>query len=115
MASFAGIPNIPMEGLPQPLLLFLNSVKENVELLIGARGKEATSLRAIVGGQVTLKNLTEQTARRVSSTGVGVTINGIAVAQAEDHAKLMRDVQGIMNDVSALKQELQTLVNQLRG
>ena len=47
---FTAIPNIPQQGLTDWQFVTLNAMKENLELLIGARGNSAVSAAAFLAG-----------------------------------------------------------------
>lgn len=111
---FTAIPSIPQGGLTDWQFNTLTAMKENIELLIGARGSD-NSVRAIVGGQVTVANPVAQTMTRVTATGAGFTISGVNVPSADDYFKLVSDVQQLANDVANLRATVNTLVNQLKG
>jgi hypothetical protein len=111
---FTAIPNIPQAGLTDWQFNTLNAMKENIELLIGARGKDNTA-RAVVSGQVTVANPPKQTMTRVTATGAGFTISGVTVPSLDDFGKLVSDVQQLANDVANLRTTLNTLINQLKG
>jgi len=110
---FVAIPNIPPVGVPEWQASILSAMKENIELLIGARGDSST--RAIVKGQFTVTNPPSQTMTRVTAQGTGFVINGATVPSLEDYARLINNVQELANDVANLRTTLNTLINQLKG
>ena len=99
---FTAIPSIPQGGLTDWQFNTMSAMKENIELLTGARGSD-NSVRAITGGQVTVNNPAPQTMTRVTATGAG------------DYFKLVSDVQQLANDVANLRATVNALVNQLKG
>jgi hypothetical protein len=111
---FTAIPSIPQGGLTDWQFNTLTAMKENIELLTGARGTD-NSVRAITGGQVTVDNPAPQTMTRVTATGAGFTISGVSVPSADDYFKLVSDVQQLASDVANLRATVNTLVNQLKG
>lgn len=111
---FTAIPNIPQSGLTDWQANTLNAMKENLELLIGARG-DGNSARAVIGGQVTVANPPAQTMRQVTAQGAGFTISGVTVPSLEDYGKLVTDVQQLANDVANLRATVNVLINQLKG
>lgn len=113
-ARFVSIPSIPQGGLTDWQYNTLNSLKENVELLTGARGTD-NSVRAVVSGQVTVANPAAQTMTRVTATGAGLTISGATVPTLDDYITLVQNVQSLANDVASLRATVNTLVNQLKG
>lgn len=111
---FTAIPSIPQGGLTDWQFNTLTAMKENIELLTGARGSD-NSVRAVVGGQVTVASPSAQTMVRVTATGAGFTISGVTVPSLDDYSKLVLDVQQLANDVANLRATVNTLINQLKG
>jgi hypothetical protein len=111
---FASIPSIPQSGLSDWQFNTLNAMKENLELLMGARGSD-NSIRAVVAGQITVDNPPTQAMQRVSAQGVGFTIGSATVPSLDDYTKLVSDVQQLANDVANLRTVVNVLVNQLKG
>lgn len=111
---FAAIPGIPQDGLTDWQFAAMSAMKENIELLIGVRGVDK-SVRAIVGGQVTVENPPAQAMTRVTATGTGFTISGASVPSLEDYGRLVLNVQTLADDVANLRRTVNTLVNQLKG
>jgi len=114
-AKFTAMPEVPHGGLGPMEYELLNSLKQNVELLTGMRGQAGTFNRAITSGQVTVEPAKLQGGQQITATGAGVSIEGAAVPTLEDYAQLMTDVQTVMNDLSALRATLNTLIQQLRS
>jgi hypothetical protein len=113
-ARFTAIPSIPQGGLNDWQFNTLNAMKENIELLIGARGTD-NSVSAVVKGQITVPNPTTQNMTRVTAQGTGYTIGAATVPSLDDYGKLVSDVQQLANDVASLRATVNTLVNQLKG
>lgn len=111
---FTAIPAIPQGGLTDWQFNTLTAMKENLELLTGARGTD-NSVRAVVAGQLTVPNPAGQTMTRVTAQGSGYTISGVTVPSLDDYTKLVSDVQQLANDVASLRATVNTLINQLRG
>ena len=111
---FTAIPSIPQGGLTDWQFNTLTAMKENLELLIGARGSD-NSVRAVTGGQITVSNPVSQTMTRVTAVGTGFTISGVTVPSLDDYSKLVLDVQQLANDVANLRTTVNTLINQLKG
>lgn len=111
---FTAIPSIPQTGLTDWQFNTLNAMKENLELLIGARGSDG-SVRAILSGQVTVNNPPPQTMQQVTAQGAGFTISGVTVPSLDDYGKLVSDVQQLANDVARLQTTVNVLINQLKG
>lgn len=115
LPGFTAIPNIPQQGLTDWQYVTLNAMKENLELLTGARGNSAVSAAAITRGTITVAGAPTQTMQRVTAEGTGFTISGVAVPSLEDYGKLVANVQQLANDVGVLRSTVNALVNQLKG
>jgi hypothetical protein len=113
--QFTAIPNIPQQGLTDWQFSTLNAMKQNLELLIGARGNSATSAAAITRGSITVVDAPAQTMQRVTAEGSGFTISGVTVPSLEDYGKLVNNVQQLANDVATLRNTVNALTSQLRG
>jgi hypothetical protein len=113
-ARFTSIPSIPQGGLTDWQFNTLTALKENVELLTGARGSD-NSVKAVVSGQVTVANPPNQVMTRVNAEGVGFTVGSATVPSLDDYVKLVTNVQQLATDVSNIRATLNTLINQLRG
>lgn len=111
--SFTSIPAIPQSGLTDWQFRTLSAMKEDVELLIGARANGA--LQAITKSQFTVSTAPEQTMKQVTAEGVGFTISGVQVPSLDDYAKLISNVQQIANDVAQIRNTLNTLIQQLKA
>jgi len=112
---FTAIPNIPQQGLTDWQFVTLNAMKENLELLTGARGNSAVSASAITRGSVTVQDAPTQTMQRVTAEGTGYTISNVTVPSLDDYVKLVTNVQQLANDVAALRATVNALLNQLKG
>lgn len=112
---FAAIPAVPQSNLNPWEFATLNALKENVEILTGARGDATAANRALIRGQVTVAGAPNQTMTQVSAKGVGFTISGVNVPSAEDYIKLVNDVQNLANDVASIRATLNTLIQQLKA
>jgi hypothetical protein len=93
----------------------LNALKENVDLLTGARGEKDGASRAITKASVTITSVPAQSMRQVTAQGAGVNIEGAVVPALEDYVELLKNVQSLANDVASLRDTLNTLIGQLRG
>jgi hypothetical protein len=109
-ARFTQIPVVPQSGLSDWQFQVLNTMKENLEILIGAKGNNA----AITKSSVTVNSAPTQTMQRVTAGGVGFTVSGVNVPSIDDYVKLISDVQQLANDVAALRSTVNTLINQLK-
>lgn len=109
---FTAIPNIPQQGLSDWQFGTLNAMKENIELLTGARGSSAA---ALTRSSVTVTSAPTQTMQRVTAEGTGYTISNVTVPALEDYGRLILNVQQLANDVAALRNTVNALINQLKG
>lgn len=110
---FAAIPSISQQGLTGWQFQTLTAMKENIDLLTGAKGGGATT--ALTAGSVTVSPAPVQTMQRVTATTAGFTISGVTVPSLDDYSKLVTDVQLLANDVAALRATVNALINQLKG
>lgn len=111
---FTAIPAIPQSGLTDWQFQTMNAMKENIELLTGARGS-SSAVRALTSGQITVANPPAQNMTRITAQGVGFTISGVTVPSLDDYAKLSANVQQLADDVASLRSTLNVLINQLKG
>lgn len=111
---FTTIPTIPQQGLNDWQFLTLNAMKENIDLLTGAR-TAAQSASAIKRGDITVTSAPTQTMQQVTARGAGYTVSGVVVPSIEDYAALVTDVQKLANDVASLRSTVNALIAQLKG
>ena len=111
---FTSIPSIPQSGLTDWQFNTLTAMKENLELLTGARGSSSAT-RAVVTGQIGVQPAPSQSMAQVTATGVGYTISGVTVPSLDDYIKLTQNVQSLANDVANLRNTLNALISQLKG
>jgi len=114
-SRFSTIPNIPQQGLSDWQFQTLNAMKENVELLTGARRGGAASAAALTRGSITVAAAPAQTMQRVTAIGTGYTISNVTVPSLDDYVRLVTNVQQIANDVAVLRSTVNALINQLKG
>ena len=112
---YTSIPDIPTTGLTGWQAQTLSAMKENVELLIGTRGEKGGSSRAITKAQIGVNLAPPQNMQRVTATGAGFTISGVTVPSLEDYGNLVTNVQELANDVAALRNTVNVLIQQLKG
>ena len=115
MTRFTGIPSLPQVGVEEWEYRVLNAMKQNIELLIGTRGEQDSSSRAIVKSAITITGTPDPTIRTVSAVGAGFTISGVQVPSLADYQALVRDVQLLTSDVAQLRAAVNTLISQLRN
>lgn len=115
MSRFSAIPNPPQSEMSGWQYYMLNALKENVELLTGARGEKDGASRAITKATVTVTQAPIQSMRQVTAQGSAVNIDGAVVPAIDDYIELLKNVQLLANDVAALRETLNTLIGQLRG
>lgn len=115
MARFSAIPNPPQSEMSGWQYYMLNALKENVELLTGARGEKDNASRAITKASVTVTQAPAQTMRQITAQGASVNLDGAVVPAMEDYIELLKNVQALANDVASLRATLNTLITQLRG
>lgn len=111
--SFAAVPNIPLSDLNNWQYATLNSLKENVELLTGARSNG--QLRAVTKANITVAAPASQTMTTVTAQGVGYTVSGVTVPSLEDYVTLIANVQSLANDVASLRSTVNSLIAQLKA
>jgi len=113
---FTSIPALALGGITPGMMQIVNAIKENVELLTGGRNEADAASRAItVGAIATVRDAPVQNLTRVTASGAGFTLSGVSVASAEDHVKLINDVQTLANDVASLRATVNTLLQQMKA
>lgn len=108
MPSYQPIPDVPATGLPQWQYQLLNSMKENIEILMGVR----QAARAVTSDTIQVAPGSFQTQTRLSAQGVQGTVT---YADYADYVKLCQDVQTVLNDLGRIQSALNDLLNQLRS
>lgn len=115
MSRFTGIPNLPQQGVDEWQVRVLGAMKQNIELLIGARGEADASSRAVLRSSVKLSGAPQPSLRSISAVGSGFTISGAQVPSLADYQNLVRDMQLLANDMQQLRTALNQLIAQLRN
>ena len=115
MSRFSAIPNPPQASMSGWQYYMLNALKENVELLTGARGEKDGGSRAITKSSITVAYPQAQAMRQITAQGAGVNIEGAVVPAMDDYMELLKNVQTLANDVASLRATVDTLIKQLRG
>lgn len=115
MSRFTPIPAIPTASMSDWQYNTLTAMKENLELLTGNRGEKDGASRALTTGAVSVQAAPNQTLPRITAQGSGVSIDGTVVPDMTDYVELLKNVQMLANDVTAVRNTLNTLISQLRG
>ncbi len=115
MARFTPIPAIPTSSMSDWQYNTLSAMKENIELLTGARGEKDGTSRALTTGAIKVQPAPAQTLPSITAQGNAVSISGATVPDISDYAELLKNVQMLANDVAAVRNTLNTLISQLRG
>lgn len=111
---FTAIPAVP-SGMTDWQTQLQNAMKENVELLCGIRGESDLASQAIVRSDINIAQAAALKMQRVTAEGKGYTISGQNVADLDDYAKLVVNVQELATDVAYLRTILNGLIVQLKG
>ncbi len=109
MARFTAIPNPPQSEMSSWQYQMLGAIKENVELLVGARGEKDGASRAITKAAITVIQAPEQSMRQVTAQGTAVNLEGAIVPAMDDYIELLKNVQALANDVASIRATLNTL------
>lgn len=108
-------PEVPDTLLDWQSVLF-SAMKENIELLTGTRGESDLASMAIVRGDLTVKQVGEQSMISVTTSGDdGYTISAQDVAALNAMRNLRSDVQALANDLYATRQALDLLIRNMTG
>lgn len=122
MASFAPIPDVPMEGLNAAESSLFRALKENVELLCGLNAQ--SPVHAMTNDKVI-----QWDGRNPAIVPIKAGANGYATSYAggaglpnpvfivnyQDYANLIQDVQQLQNAVTYLTAVVNSLITQLRS
>lgn len=112
MARFAGIPEIPTEGLTDWQVFILAALKENVELLTGSRNESDNASMAVTKGQITSQGLPPATIQQVSGIARGtVAVPGLTGNSAQDIANVRAALQASLQIIRALATDVQILID----
>ena len=112
MATFAALRDIPTTGLNEWESSLLNGMKENIEILTGARVSGAKAVMTDVLASK-IKAVDNLTSKQITATGAGVNISGSNVPLLSDYNLLRQDVQTLINDVSRVQNLLNNLIQAL--
>lgn len=113
---FTAIPPIPQTGLSDWQYQVLNTMKDNIELLIGAKtGANSDLARAVTKMQIAVQPLGRSSFQQMTARGDGFTISGTALVGLADYNKLLEDVARLARDVADIRETLNMLIKQLKG
>lgn len=110
MPQYQGIPNIPNEKIPQWQYDLLAAMKENLEILMGARGDTPAVTTDLI--QVSAQD--RQVMKQVSARGELTTSAAAGVPTGVDYIRLLNDVQFLAADVAKIQDALNTLIRNTR-
>ena len=113
--QYVAIPAVPTTGVGSWEGSILNALKENVELLTGQRRGVNLDSVSLTKGDITINPLETVNIQRISARGRGYDISGQQVPSLEDYGKLLTDVQLAINDITILRNTVNSLIVQLRG
>lgn len=111
MPRYQGLPAIPNEKIPQWQYDVLAALKENIEIMMGARGPGRAVTNDTIG--VTPQNF--QVMTQVSARGEFTTNAAVGVPTITDYIKLLNDVQQMAADVAKIQDAFNTLLQNLRA
>lgn len=110
MPQYQGIPNIPNEKIPQWQYDVLAAMKENLEILMGARGDTP----AVTTDFIRVVPQNWQLMTQVSARGEFTTSAASGVPTIGDYILLLNDVQQLAADVARIQDALNTLIKNTR-
>lgn len=112
--SFLALPSVPQSGLTPLEFQLFNALRQNIEQLTGQGGDPL--YRSVIRGQLTVVPMGNlQAPARVSITGRSYVISGVSVAASEEIVALATDLQKLINDVTRMRNILDTLITQLKA
>tara|TARA_R110000765_G_scaffold188233_1_gene293663 strand:+ start:3530 stop:3883 length:354 start_codon:yes stop_codon:yes gene_type:complete len=116
MSRFVATPEV-VDGIDPWLSSALSATKENVELLTGTRNEADLRSRALLRGDVTVRQVGAQVLGTVTLlTPDGYTIGGVGdVAELAAFRALRDDVQVLANDLYYTRLALDLLIRNLTG
>lgn len=125
MASFAPIPDVPMEGLNASESGLFRALKENVELLCGLNAQAlfhaVTTDRITVAAQanpaiVPIAALsTNNGTTYTNGANLAAQTGAITLVDYQNYISLLKDVQQLQNSVVYLTGVVNLLITQLRS
>lgn len=112
MVTFAALRDVPQTGLSEWEYALLGGMKENLELLVGAR---QAGVRAVMSSSIAVSQLGNQQMMQTSATGAYYTLSGVNVPTHTDYLILKQDLQTLANDLASTRTAFDTLVSQLKA
>ena len=115
MPKFQGIPAIPNEKIPQWQFDLLSAMKENIEILMGARGPGRAITNDAVGVAAQAFQVMTQVSARGDYINTTAALNANGAPSLADYVKLLNDVQQLATDVSKIQDALNALLQNMRA
>ena len=115
VSRFVAIPELPVSGLLDFQVLLFGAVKENVELLSGTRGEADLSSRAIVRGDIEVKQLGTQNLVQINTSNNTLPTSFPTSAPVAGFIDLRNDVQTLADDLFRTREAFDLLVANLKG
>lgn len=112
MPTFAPLRDVPLTGLSEWEYSLLGGMKENLEILTGAR---VLGVRAVMSDTVQVAALGNQSMLQTSTTGAFYTISGVDVPTHADYLQLREDLQALANDLTYTRAAFDVLLRQLKA
>lgn len=112
MANFTPIRDIPQQGLSEWEWAVLSAMKENLEIMMGAR---QSGVRAVTTDLITTPQLSGASYQQMLAEGKGASYSGSPnFATYDDYVKLIQSVVNLAYDVQQLRNTVNSLIQQLR-
>lgn len=108
MARKLNIPSVvglSTEGLPFGITVFLQAVQDAFNVVDNS----------VVYKDSVNVNITQPRLRAVSAQGQGFSVSGVNVASGDDYAVLVSNVRTILEDLTTLRNQVNTLKDQIKG
>lgn len=108
MANKLNVPSIvgmQLDGVPQGLIVYLQAVQDALNT-VDNNAVYKDALRV---------NLPQPRIRALTSQGQSFSVSGVDLASGADFVAMRRDQQALLEDVAALREAFNNLVNKLQG
>ena len=119
MARFVATPQVPTTGVPEIQANLFSALKENVELLTATRGESDLISKALIRGDVTVKQVGTQdmvSVQNISPDGfTGPHVDANQIASLAPFRALQQDVQALADDLFLTRQALDLLIENFGG